>query len=262
MNTIALLTDFGADDWFTAAVKAVIVSKNSKARLIDISHSAASHNINKAAFILSSCFSYFPKKTVFIAVVDPGVGSSRRPIAIKTKNYFFVGPDNGVLSLAAEEDGIARIVELKNKKYFLKEISSTFHGRDIFAPVAAYLSKGLNINKLGNPLKGIKKISFAPAKLTRNKIYGEVLYADKFGNLITNIPCSLFESFKKQNNHFSCILNKKTINKEYSFYEQARDNEPFFIRGRAKFMEIALKNKRAKDFFNLKTLNHKITVKN
>lgn len=262
MNTIALLTDFGASDGFVATVKAVILNKNPKAILVDISHDISSYDIKKAAFILSSCFSYFPKKTVFLAVVDPGVGSRRQPIAIRTKNYFFIGPDNGILSLAAKCDGIEKIINLKNKKYFLKEISSTFEARGIFAPVAAYLSKGLNINKLGNRLARIEEIALPPAKITKNEIQGKIIYTDKFGNLITNITYKQFSSFLKRNKSFSAILNKKYINKIYSFYSEARNNGPFFIKGSSEFLEIALKNRSARDFFQLKGTYSKIVIKN
>lgn len=262
MNIIALLTDFGISDGFTAAVKAIILNKNPKAILIDISHDISSYDIKKAAFILLSCFSYFPKKTVFLAVVDPGVGSRRRAIAIKTKNYFFIGPDNGIISLAAKCDNVEKIINLKNKKYFLKEISSTFEARDIFAPVAAYLSKGLSIDKLGGALTRIEEIDFESSKITKNGIQGEIIYTDKFGNLITNITYKQFLSFLKRNKKFSSVLNKKQINKIYSFYDEARSNEPFFIKGSSQFMEIALKNKSAKVFFQLRETNNKIVVKN
>lgn len=262
MSIVALLSDFGTTDGFTASVKAVILDKNPKAILIDISHSISSYDIKKAAFVLLSCFSYFPKKTVFMAVVDPGVGSKRPGIAVKTKNFFFIGPDNGIVSLAAKADGIEKIIELKNKKYFLKEISPTFHGRDIFAPVAAYLSKGLSIDKLGPALGKIEKADFKLAQATKNKIEGEIVCADKFGNLITNITYRQLAYFLKVNKTFSGRLNKKNINKIYCFYDQAKNNEPFFIQGSSDFIEVALKNKSAEDFFKLKKANSKIIVEN
>lgn len=262
VNSIALLTDFGNRDGFVASVKAVILSKNPDARLIDISHDISSYNIKEAAFVLFSCFSYFPKKTVFMAVVDPGVGSKRLPIAIKTKNYFFIGPDNGVLSLAAKSDGIEKIVFLGNKEYFLKDISATFHGRDLFAPAAAIIANGFNINKFGCVLAKIEEIDLGFPKIKKNQIKGTIIYTDKFGNLITNITEEEFQRFLKHNKKFSCVLNKKKINKSYSFYSQAKDNEPFLIEGSLKFMEISVKNKSAKEFFKIRGTGSKIIIKN
>ncbi|MDD4954645.1 MAG: SAM-dependent chlorinase/fluorinase [Candidatus Omnitrophica bacterium] len=262
VNLIALLTDFGNRDGFAASVKAVILSKNPDAKLIDISHDVSSYNIQEAAFILFSCFSYFPQKTVFMAVVDPGVGSKRLPIAIKTRNYFFIGPDNGILSLAAKSDGIEKIVFLGNKKYFLKDIPTTFHGRDIFASAAAYLSKGFSVNKLGCALKKIEETDLELPEIKKNEIKGAIIYTDKFGNLITNITGEQFQYFLKHNDNFSCILNKKKINKTYSFYNQAKDNEPFLIEGSLKFMEISVKNKSAKEFFKIRGTGGKVIVKN
>ncbi|MCK9572883.1 MAG: SAM-dependent chlorinase/fluorinase [Candidatus Omnitrophica bacterium] len=262
MNTIALLTDFGSRDNFVGTVKGVILNNNPRAILIDISHNIFSYDIKGAAFILLSCFSYFPKRTVFLAAVDPGVGSKQKAIAIKTRNYYFVGPDNGILSLAAGRDGVEKIVNLKNKKYFLKEVSSTFRARDIFAPCAAYLSMGLSIDKLGGNLTKIEKTDFGFSKITKNEIQAEIIYADKFGNLFTNITCRQFASFYKQNKNFSAVLNKKIIDKIYSFYNEAKSNEPFFIEGSSQFLEIALKNKSAKDFFSVKKMNQKLVIKN
>jgi hypothetical protein len=262
MNKIALLTDFGSRDNFVGTIKGVILSKNPKAVLIDISHEISSYDVSQAAFVLLSGFSYFPKKTVFLAAVGPGAGLKRPAIAIKTKNYYFVGPDNGILSLAAKRDSIEKIINLKNKKYFLKEVSSTFHARDIFAPCAAYLSKGTKIDKFGSPLTKIEEIDFPSAKITRDRIQAEIIYADKFGNLFTNITYRQFASFLKQNKNFSAALNKKTIDKIYSFYGEADSNEPFFIEGSSQFLEIALKNKSAKDFFSVKKMNQKLVIKN
>lgn len=261
ISAVALFTDFGLKDNFTGVLKAVLLKINNKVKLLDVSHEIPSHDIEQAAFVLYISFSYFPKGTVFLAVVDPGVGSSRRPIAIKTQNYYFVGPDNGVLIPAAEKDGIEKTVLLENKKYFLKDISSVFHARDIFAPVAAHLSRGISINKFGTSIKSVKRIKFISPQISEKKIEARIMYIDKFGNLYTNITNTQFSYFLKRNKKFSAMLNKKRINKIYPYYAAAEDKEPFFINGSWGFLEIALKNKNAKDFFRISNKNARIFIR-
>ncbi|MCM8787922.1 MAG: SAM-dependent chlorinase/fluorinase [Candidatus Omnitrophica bacterium] len=254
MRIISLLTDFGLKDNFVGVVKAVILSINKDVEIVDITHQILRHNIYEASFLLLNSFRFFPKGTIFLVVVDPGVGSSRYPIAIKTRNYYFVGPDNGVLSLAAEKDFIEKIVILEDEKYFLKNISSTFHARDIFAPVAAYISKKIPINKFGKKLDTIKKIEIPSIKMTKDFIYAKIIYQDNFGNLVTNLKKVELLEFLK-NADFVAILNNKRIYKIYNCYSQAKDSEPFFIEGSFSFLEIAIKNKSAANFFRIKDKN-------
>jgi len=138
---IALMTDFGEDDFFVASLKGVIAKINPSARIIDITHRIPSFDIGAAGLVLSSSYKYFPPKTIFLVVVDPGVGSYRRILLAKTKNFFFIAPDNGVLSLVLDEEKVQKLIEVKNRKFFLPEVSSTFEGRDKMAPIAAWLSK-------------------------------------------------------------------------------------------------------------------------
>jgi hypothetical protein len=251
MKTIAILTDFGLKDNFVGVMKAVILKINPKVNLVDITHEISPQNIKEAAFLLLKSYSYFPKGSVFLVVVDPGVGSKRRPIAIKTKNYYFVGPDNGILSLAAINDGVKEIVHLKNKRFFLKEVSSTFHGRDIFAPVSAYLSKGVTLAYLGEKIKEICKLELPSFKREKDKLVAEIIYIDRFGNLITNISKEVFFDFIK-NKKFIAYLKNKKIKNFFSSYQDATDNLPFFIEGSFSYLEIALKNKSAFEYFSLK----------
>lgn len=247
MRMIALLTDFGERDSYAAVMKAVILSVNPGVKLIDITHSVSSGAVREAAFILLQSYSYFPKETIFLCVVDPGVGSERSPLAIKTRNYFFVGPDNGVLSLAAEDDGIEKSVKLANRKYFREDISSTFHGRDIFAPVAAYISRRIALSSLGKTVKEIKTVRLPEPEIKNDKIEADIIYADKFGNLITNVKKKLLEG-----KIFTAMLNRKKIAKIYSCYAQAESKEPFFIKGSFSFWEISLKNDSAREYFSIK----------
>jgi len=251
MNTIAVLTDFGLKDNFVGVMKGVVLKINPKVNLVDITHEIAPQNIKEAAFLLLKSYSYFVKGSIFLVVVDPGVGSRRRPIAIKTKNYYFVGPDNGVLSLAAEDDGIEEIVHLKNKRFFLKKISSTFHGRDIFSPVSGYLSRGVSLSCLGEKIKKIQKIELPSFKKEKDRLEGEIIYVDRFGNLITNICKKVFFDFIKNRKFIAYLKNKKIIN-FFSSYQGAENNLPFFIEGSFSYLEIALKNKNAFKYFSLK----------
>ncbi len=260
ISAVALLTDFGLKDNFVGVLKGALLKINAKAQLLDISHDIASHNIEEAAFVLFASFKYFPKGTVFLAVVDPGVGSDRQAIAIKTNNYYFVGPDNGILSLAAHKDGIRKITKLENEKYFLKPVSSTFHARDIFAPVAGYISKGVDVRRFGKNIKTITSIKLTLPELSRGNIEARIIHTDKFGNLYTNITNSQFSYFLKNNPRFIARLNKKTISKVFSCYAAATPDAPFFINGSFEFIEIALRNYSAAKFFGIKEPNGKIII--
>ncbi len=168
-------------------MKGVITRINPRATLIDITHGIQPQNIQAAAFALAMCYRFFPKRTVHLVVVDPGVGGNRNAIAVQTDDYFFVGPDNGVLSWALAREHIRATHLLQNEAYFLHPISGTFHGRDIFAPVAAHLSRGLHISKLGPKLEKIVQLPpLTPSRLKRT-ITGRIVYIDRFGNAITNI---------------------------------------------------------------------------
>ncbi|MFH1768289.1 MAG: SAM-dependent chlorinase/fluorinase [Candidatus Omnitrophota bacterium] len=259
MIIVGLLTDFGLQDSYAGVIKGVIARINPKAHCVDITHQIPSCCLRTAAFVLLNSYSYFPAGTIFLAVVDPGVGSKRVAIAVKTKNYYFVGPDNGILAPVAYKDGIERIVSLDNKRYFLREISNTFHGRDIFAPVAAYLSKNIRITNLGASLEKMQPLDIPRPIKSSNTLRGEVIYIDKFGNLVTNIKSeSLFEFVKGKK--FIASLGDMKIKRIYSFYEEARGNEPFFIEGSFSFLEISLKKASAGDYFKTK-LADKIIVR-
>ncbi len=188
-SIITLTTDFGLGDCYAGVMKGVMLSINPEAETVDITHLIPAGDIRRAAFALESAFRFFPKGTVHVCVVDPGVGGRRRPLLIRTKDYFFVGPDNGAMLPAALKDDIREIVELENKRYFLDRISSTFHGRDVFAPVAAHLSRGKSVKDFGRAivLSDVKGITLPRVKRKKDSLEAEVVYVDSFGNLITNI---------------------------------------------------------------------------
>ncbi len=249
MPVIALLTDFGPTSPYVGVMKGAILKTNPQARLIDLTHAVSPHNIEEGAFLLLGAVRYFAPKTVFVAVVDPGVGSARRALAIKTKHYYFVGPDNGILTVAARSDGIERAVALKNTRYFLSPVSRTFHGRDIFAPVAARLAGGLVMTRLGPEVGDFKQMVLPAFVADGDLLQARILYVDQFGNLVTNVGAGDLRRFIGE--RFRAVLNGKAVTRQYSFY-QAAGQEPFFIEGSNGFLEISLKNRSAAEYFGVK----------
>jgi S-adenosylmethionine hydrolase len=230
------MTDFGFKDNFTGVMKGVIFNINSSARIVDICHEIAPQDIMGAAIALKTSYKYFPKGTVHVVVIDPGVGSGRLPILVKTKDYYFIGPDNGVLSLALEEENIEGIVYLNNHEFHLMPLSNTFHGRDIFAPAAAYLSKGISYQLFGKGVKDYKKINLPKPKSGKRCIKGEVIYVDRFGNLFTNINQEMQDKMKNP-----AIKIKDTVIKGIkTSYASARPNTLLAVWGSSGFLEIAV----------------------
>jgi len=186
-NVITLLTDFGTVDPFVGVMKGVIHLIHPAARTIDLTHEVPPQDVRSGAFMLLSAYRYFPPGTLHLAVVDPGVGTERRAVVIATARYLFVGPDNGVLSWAAKDDGIRYAVSITNDEYLLQQPSATFHGRDIFAPAAAHLSRGLGPDELGERIEDIVMLDFPEPERSASRITGSIIHVDRFGNLITNV---------------------------------------------------------------------------
>ncbi|HXG86124.1 MAG TPA: SAM-dependent chlorinase/fluorinase [Pyrinomonadaceae bacterium] len=233
INRIALLTDFGTRDYFVGAIKGAILSICETVKIIDITHEIEPQNIQLASFTLRACYENFPKKTIFVAVVDPGVGSNRRAILVETTDYFFVAPDNGLLSFVFDETENFRVFELTNQKYFAERVSRTFHGRDVFAPVAAHLANGVQPNEFGAQITDfVRSKENIPHKTDDKKIEGEVIHIDHFGNLITN--------FRKEDlpAKFYLETNGERIEKLRTFFAEAEKSEIFMIFGSAGFLEI------------------------
>ena len=184
---ITLTTDFGLRDSFAGIMKGVIAGINPQAQVIDVTHGIPAQDVMAGALVLRHSIAYFPRRTIHLAVVDPGVGSARRPILIECGGNYFIGPDNGVLSLAIGELKADYIVELSNPTYQLQSASATFHGRDIFAPAAAHLSLGVPPAVFGPKLDTFFKLALPKVILRGNTLEGEIVYIDAFGNLFTNI---------------------------------------------------------------------------
>ena len=187
MPIITLLSDFGLKDSYVAQMKATILSICSKATIVDICHKIDRHNLRMGAFILASATPYFPDGTIHVAVVDPGVGGKRRPILIETNRSFYVGPDNGLLTLAAKSDGIKKVYHIVERQFMVQQISPTFHGRDIFAPVAAHVANGVEPSKIGRVINDFMVPDYSEAKIQRETVDCEVVHIDGFGNVVTNL---------------------------------------------------------------------------
>lgn len=246
---VTLLTDFGLEDNFVGVMKGVILGINPRVRIVDITHNIKPQDIVGAAFLLRSSYKYFPKGSIHLVVVDPTVGSKRRAIIAKTKDYVFIGPDNGVLSLALKD--CKKIIHVTNSKYFLKPVSNTFHGRDIFAPVAGYLSKVIPPEKFGKEIKRYRKLDIPAVKKDKDKLVGRVIYIDHFGNLITNIEKEIFDSFIDRN-RFRIQFKGVSFSKINESYARAQKGRALTIFGSFNNLEISINQGNAKLYFKAK----------
>jgi S-adenosyl-L-methionine hydrolase (adenosine-forming) len=238
---ITLLTDFGAADYFVGAMKGAILSVNPRAQIADITHEIPPHDIYEAAFTLLAAYSSFPPKTIHVAVVDPGVGSDRRPILVASRDYFFVGPDNGLLGYVFEREEQVRVFHLTNEKYFGERVSTTFHGRDIFAPVAGAVSNGIEPEQLGREITDYVRLEpLSLRNVGAGRLEAYVIHVDRFGNCITNITRnSLTEEMLIKGARLSVCGREIRSLRKFFAEEGATQSELFAIWGSAGFLEIA-----------------------
>ncbi len=230
---IAFVTDFGTTDYFVGAMKGVILSVNPAVLIVDITHEIAPQNVAAASFALRACYRNFPAGTIFVAVVDPGVGSARKAILVETEDYYFIAPDNGLLSFVFDEAKIFRVFELTNEKFFHHPVSRTFHGRDIFAPAAAHLSKDSKPEKFGAEIEDyVHNAENKPQINNENEIAAKIIHIDRFGNLIANLRNA------DAPENFTVKIAGQTIEKTREFYAEAENAEVFMIWGSAGFLEI------------------------
>jgi S-adenosylmethionine hydrolase len=191
---ITLTTDFGTRDWYVAAMKGVMLGINPEAHVVDLSHDIESHNVLQCALFLRGSALYFPSGSVHVIVVDPGVGTGRRPICVKTADRYYVAPDNGVLSLVVPKEEPLSAVAIENPVYLRSTISATFHGRDVFAPAAAHLSLGVDMQELGREVNDIARLDMPMPEVTdEGEVEAEIIHVDHFGNLITNMDRTSWE---------------------------------------------------------------------
>ncbi len=254
-NLIVLLTDFGYKDPYVGVMKGVIKSINPSAEIIDLTHEVRRQDVYQAAIILYVSTRYFPRNTVFVSVVDPGVGSSRRALLIRTRNYYFIGPDNGSLYPAATKDGIIGVYDISNSRYRLYRVSHTFHGRDVFAPIAAWLSLGIPPEMLGEKIsvENIAKINIPEPEIIENEIMGKVIYIDIFGNIMTNIREELLANKIKHGTVLPVKINNKIITCKYvpSFSHVEEGETACYINSWGYF-EIAINKGNAAEKYNIK----------
>lgn len=244
---ITLLTDFGLTDPYLAMMKGVILSINPNARLVDISHHIMAGSILQAAGMILETFPFFPEGTVHVAVVDPGVGSDRRLIAVETGMYLFVGPDNGVFWPVIEGSKEVKVIHISESKYFLPHLTPTFHGRDIFAPVAAHISLGINPDQMGPVINNPVELEIPAPYQADDIMYGQVMRIDNFGNLITNISREDLVGFVKDSKPRVYLGNMK-INKLDKIYSDVDRGEPLALINSSDRLEIAVNYGRASEY--------------
>jgi len=245
-KVIALLTDFGLEDNFVGIMKGVILRINPAARLVDLSHAIEPQNIREGALALQSAYRYFPRGTIFLAVVDPGVGSARAALIVKSKGYLFLGPDNGILAPVISDEGKVDVYSIANDRYFLKPVSRTFHGRDVFAPVAAHLSLGRHPRQFGRRLHNYRRLPIPEPRVDRGKgsISGEVIDVDRFGNLLTNIRET---DLKPSRGKIVAVVKGRTIQGLSLSYAHAKRGELLAVIGSKGYLEISRNLGSAKD---------------
>ncbi len=237
---LTLTTDFGTRDAYVAAMKGTILSIHPGARLLDVTHEIAPQDVMEAAFVLSQAVPYFPAGTVHLVVVDPGVGTKRRPVALRHGGHCFVGPDNGLFALLLRGDVPEELVVLDRPAFWrTRDVSATFHGRDVFAPVAAHLVAGRRLDEVGSPTERLQPLHWALPIADEQGIRGWVVHVDHFGNAITNIPHDLFVQ-TRQGRPIKCFAGNAILTAVHPTYGAVERSEPALLFGSSAFLEIAV----------------------
>ncbi len=252
---ITLTTDYGSRDPFTGSIRGVILKINPQAQIVDISNEITPQDIWEAAYVLKSAYNHFPKGTVHLAVVDPGVGSGRRPIIVVTESYYFVGPDNGLFSLVYQEAERLRVHHITSTHYFLPSTGTTFHGRDIFAPVAGWLAKGIPSGNFGDEISDFVRLNIPAPKVSDNGIDGHVVHIDRFGNLITDITYKDIQSRLGEITDWGTArvsIAGKEIKGLKKFYAEAAPAEPAAIINSSGSLEIFMFKQNARMTLSVK----------
>jgi len=251
---VTLLTDFGTRDHYVASMKGVILGINPRCTFVDISHQVGPQDIEEGAFLLASAFSSFPRGTIHLSVVDPGVGGLRRAILAVTSSYYFIGPDNGLFTLALQREEIKRVIVLSNKKCFLPRVSSTFHGRDLFAPVAGHLSLGVKPEAFGDKTDTWVELNLGKPVQKGEELTGQILHIDVFGNLVTNIDRDRFLDFV-EDRPFLIRVGSHTIRGLKTGYWEGKRNDLLALIGSGGFLEIAVREGNARKKLKMKKGN-------
>jgi len=238
---ITLTTDFGSVDSYVAEMKAAILGICANATIIDVTHQIEKFNVRMAAYVLACAAPYFPDGSIHVAVVDPGVGTKRMPIIVQTEKGFFVGPDNGVLTMAASRaEGERHVYEITNKELMLPNVSKTFHGRDIFAPTAAHLAKGTSPSRFGREVGGMISPGFARVIKRKDSLEGQIVHVDDFGNIITNVTEKDLEALKIGNEALVEVGGATLLLRLEKAYSDVEKQQPLAIIGSHGFLEISV----------------------
>jgi S-adenosylmethionine hydrolase len=265
MSVITLLTDFGDQDAYVAIMKGVILTINPRATIIDITHAISPQDVRQAAYLIPGAFRYFPRETVHIIVVDPGVGSTRAIIALRKKGHTFLAPDNGVLSLLLADNQIDAVYRVDNPKYFLHPVSNTFHGRDIFAPVGAHLALGLSFKQLGTSIdvSSLKRLDLPRTQISGDGTFlGAVIDVDRYGNLITNLDWNTIKWHypKVERERLRINIGKHSITGLCRTYGDVGLKKPLVLVGSRGWLEISVNRGSAAGLLGAQ-LNTPVTVK-
>ena len=236
---VTFTTDFGLQDAFVGIMHGVVLNINPEARIVDICHAISSYDIVEGAWTIAQAYRFFPPRTVHVVIVDPGVGSTRRPILAETDDYLFVAPDNGVLSVVEARESRFTVRHITAERFFLQPISQTFHGRDIFAPAAAWLTKGVAPADLGPEIRDYTRLRVTVVECSQNTLQGAVLKVDKFGNLITNLSETDVQALSSAS--IRVRIAGHDITRVCSSYAEGQPGELFGIIGSSGYLEIAMK---------------------
>lgn len=249
---LTLTTDFGTRDAYVAAMKGVMLDICPEARMIDITHEIAPQDIMEAAFVLREAVPYFPADSVHLVVVDPGVGTERRPVALHHDGQWFVGPDNGIFPLVLGDTAPAEAVVLDCQEYWRTSApSTTFHGRDIFAPAAAHLAAGRPLTELGSPVEELEPLRWALPIIDTQGIRGWVVHIDHFGNCITNIPKETFEE-RRSGRPLKCFVGSTVLRSVHPTYGAVAEGDPLALFGSSGFLEIAVNSGNAAELLGIR----------
>lgn len=234
---ITLTTDFGSTDHFAGTMKGVILGIQPAAEIVDITHDVQAFEIPDGAFTIAQAYRHFPKRTIHVVVVDPGVGSTRRPLLAEMAGQFFIAPDNGVLSMIFAREK-PKVRHITNERYFLRPVSRTFHGRDVFAPVAAHLASGITPARFGKLIDDYLRLTFdRPVQTGKNAWTGSILKVDRFGNLITNLHIDQFPNLQVR--PFQLLAGGKPVTRLALTFTECAPDELFVLVGSSGYLEVA-----------------------
>jgi S-adenosyl-L-methionine hydrolase (adenosine-forming) len=237
---ITLTTDYGTNDPFVGVIRGVMLNINPEVQIVDITHGVLAHDILDGALTIGQAFKYFPPRTIHVVVVDPGVGTTRRPILVAGDQHYFVAPDNGVLSSVYDQTEALHGWHITAEHYFLNPVSTTFHGRDIFAPVAAWLSKSWQTASFGDAVTDLIRFSIPKPKASGTTIKGVILRVDGFGNLLTNLTAQEIPALAAADGRFTVRAGNAQISKVVPTFAQGAANEPIAVIGSSGYLEISI----------------------